>query len=135
MTASGNAFPDAAPPRGRLLDARLHLLDRQLVDDAGAPVGIVDDLELSGIEFGDVAAGSRAPRMSGLVCGHVLATRIFGGTPPPSRLQTIPWRLVAAIATVIRLAPTDMAFDALWVEHWLRDHVIAHIPGGRHAPQ
>jgi hypothetical protein len=135
MTSSANEFPDAPPPRARLLDARLHLLDRQLLDDDGAPVGIVDDVELSGIEFGGVTAGSRPPRVAGLVCGHVLATRIFGGKPPQSRLQTIPWRLVAAIATVIQLQPTDMAFDALWVEHWLRDHVIAHIPGGRHAAQ
>jgi sporulation protein YlmC with PRC-barrel domain len=135
MTSPANEFPDASPPRAGLLDARLHLKDRQLLDDDGARVGIVDDLELSDIEFGDVAAGSRPPRVAGVVCGHVLATRIFGGKPPQSRLQTIPWRLVAAIATVIRLQPTDMAFDALWVEHWLRDHVIAHIPGGRHAAQ
>lgn len=135
MTTSDNIFPDAPRPRGRLLDARLHLLDRQLLDDDGAPVGIVDDLELSGAEFGALTAGARPPRVTGLVSGHVLATRIFGGKPPPSRLQTIPWRLVAAVATVVRLHPTDMAFDALWVEHWLRDHVIAHIPGGRHAAQ
>ena len=24
-----------------------------------------------------------------------------------------------------------MTFDGIWVEHWLRDHVIRHIPGGR----
>jgi hypothetical protein len=30
--------------RGELLDARLQLLDHQLVDDDGNPVGIVDDL-------------------------------------------------------------------------------------------
>lgn len=30
--------------RPRALDARLHLLDRQLLDHDGDPVGIVDDL-------------------------------------------------------------------------------------------
>ena len=55
MTSPANEFPDASPPRAGLLDARLHLKDRQLLDDDGAPVGIVDDLELSDIEFGDVA--------------------------------------------------------------------------------
>jgi hypothetical protein len=35
MTSSANEFPDAPPPRARLLDARLHLLDRQL--SAGTP--------------------------------------------------------------------------------------------------
>jgi hypothetical protein len=81
--------------RARLLDARLHLLDRQLLDDDGALVGIVDDVELSGIEFGGVTAGPRPPRMAGLVCGHALATRIFGGKPPQSRYRPFPggWSL------------------------------------------
>ena len=58
MTTSDNIFPDAPRPRGRLLDARLHLLDRQLLDDDGSrPVGIVDDLELSkALEFGALTA-------------------------------------------------------------------------------
>ena len=133
MNASSNTLPDAPRQRGRLLDARLHLLDRQMLDDRGVPVGIVDDLELSADAFGDIATGARSPRVTGLVSGHVVATRILGGQPPPSRLQTIPWRLVAAIGTVVRLRQTDMSFDALWVEHWLRDHVVARIPGGRHA--
>ena len=38
MSTSRNDFPDAPRPRGRLVDARLHLLDRQLFDssDEGA---------------------------------------------------------------------------------------------------
>ncbi len=135
MKVAKNSFPDAPRPRGRLLDARLHLLDRQLLDDSGAPVGIVDDLELSADAFGDITEAARPPRVTGLVSGHVVATRIFGGKPPPSRLQTIPWRLVAAIGTVVRLHQTEMSFDALWVEHWLRDHVVGRIPGGRHAAE
>ena len=103
MNSPDNTFPDAPRPRGRLLDARLHLLDRQLLDDRGVPVGIVDDLELSADAFGDIAAGVRSPRLVGLVSGHVMATRIFGGKPPPSQLQMIPWRLVAAIgSTTVR---------------------------------
>lgn len=130
-----NTLPDAPRPRGRLLDARLHLLDRQLLAEHGVPVGIVDDLELSADAFGAIAAGARSPRLVGLVCGHVVAIRIFGGKPPQSQLQTIPWRRVAAIGTVVRLQQTEMSFDALWVEHWLRDHVVARIPGGRHAAE
>jgi hypothetical protein len=127
MTQSDTDFPDA-PHRGQLLDARLHLLDRQLLNHDGDPVGIVDDLELDG-----VTPGADSPRLTGVLSGHVLGTRIFGGQPPTSRLQTIPWRLVARVGTTIHLGPTEMSFDALWVEHWLRDHVIAHIPGGRRA--
>ena len=76
MTHSGNDFPDAPKPTGRLLDARLHLLDRQLIDDAGEPVGIVDDLDLDGVAVGeDIARGTPAPRVSGILTGQVLGRR------------------------------------------------------------
>ena len=108
MTHSGNDFPDAPSPAGRLLDARLHLLDRQLIDDAGEPVGVVDDLDLDGIAVGDdIAPGTPAPRVSGILTGQVLATRIFGGKPPRTRMQPLPWRLVAKLGTVAQLRPTE----------------------------
>ena len=67
--------------RGRLVDARLHLLDRQL-NEHDDPVGIVDDLELSGVELDrDVADGSPAPQVTALLSGRVVATRILGGAP------------------------------------------------------
>ena len=128
-------LPDM-PHRGRQLDARLHLLDRQLLDDNDVPIGIVDDLELSDIELNtDIAAGSDTPQVTGLLSGQVVATRIFGGAPPRSRLQEIPWELVSSVGTVVRLKPTDMTFDVNWVERWLRDLVIKHLPGGRHAAE
>jgi hypothetical protein len=119
------------PHRGHLLDARLHLLDRQLLDAEGDPVGIVDDLELDGVEP-DRDIDANAPA---LLSGQVLATRIFGGAPPRSRLQEIPWKLVSSVGVTVRLRPTDRSFDVRWVERWLRDHIVAHIPGGRHAAQ
>ena len=122
--------------QGRLVDARLHLLDRQLLDAQGDPVGIVDDLELSGVEFGqDVVEGAQAPQVAALLSGRVVATRIFGGAPPRSLLQEIPWKLVAAVGVVVKLNDTDMTFDVNWVERWLRDHIMRHIPGGRHAAE
>jgi hypothetical protein len=122
--------------RGELFDARLHLLDRQLLDDDGDPIGIVDDLELDGVEFNeDIANDAGAPRVTALLSGQVVATRIFGGAPPRSRLQEIPWKLVASVGVVVRLKPTDMTFDVSWVERWLRDHIVKHIPGGRHAAE
>jgi hypothetical protein len=109
------------------LDARLHLLDRQLVDDDDNPVGIVDDLELDDVELdSDIDPGTPGPQVTGLLSGQVLATRIFGGTP---------WNLVASVGVTVKLKPTDMSFDVQWVERWLRDHIIAHIPGGRHAAE
>jgi hypothetical protein len=122
--------------RGKLLDARLHLLDRQLLDDNDDPVGIVDDVELTDFELdSDISDGAHAPHVTGLLAGQVLATRIFGGEPPRSHLQEIPWELVASIGVVVKLKPTDMRLDVGWVEPWLRDRIIKHIPGGRHAAE
>ena len=120
--------------RGQLLDARLHLLDRQLFDDDGDPAGIVDDLELSGVEFDkDIPQGADAPRVTSVLSGHAVATRIFGGKPPRSRIQAVPWDLVASVRVVVTLKPTDMVLDNGWIERWLRDRIIRHVPGGRHA--
>jgi len=136
MTHSDNDFPDAPKVTGRLLDARLHLLDRQLLDDSGEPVGIVDDLDLDGIAIGtDIARGTAAPHIAGILTGQVLATRIFGGQPPRSKLQPLPWRLVAKVGAVVQLKATDEALDGLWVERWLRDHFIGRLPGGRRAAE
>jgi hypothetical protein len=122
--------------RGHIVDARLHLLDRQLLDAQGDPVVIVDDLELTGIELGqDVAQGSDAPQVSALLSGRVVATRILGGEPPRSLLHEIPWKLVAAVGVVVKLDKTDMTFEVNWVERWLRDQVVRHIPWGRHAAE
>jgi hypothetical protein len=122
--------------RGHLLDARLHLLDRQLIDDDGEPAGIVDDVELSGVDVDkDIPQGADAPTVTSLLSGHVVATRIFGGEPPRSRLQEIPWSLVASVRVVVTLKATDMVFDSGWMERWLRDRIFRHIPGGRHAAE
>jgi hypothetical protein len=122
--------------RGRLVDARLHLLDRQLLNEHDDPVGIVDDLELSGVELDrDVADRSQAPQVTALLSGRVVATRILGGAPPRSLMQQIPWKLVDAVGVVVRLKQTDETFDVDWVERWLRDRIIGHIPGGRHAAE
>ena len=61
---------------------------------AGRPV---DDLELDGVEPDrDIDANAPAPQVTALLSADtVLATRIFGGAPPRSRLQEIPWKLVS----------------------------------------
>ena len=46
---------DPRTPSGRVLDAHLHLLDRQVLDRDGTPVTTVDDVELDGIELGAVS--------------------------------------------------------------------------------
>jgi hypothetical protein len=124
------------PHHGHLVDARLHLLDRQILGDDDDPIGIVDDLELTDFPLDtDIPAGTQPPRVTGILSGRVVATRILGGAPPRSRLPEIPWNLVHSVGTVIKLKPTDMSFDVDWVERWLCDRIFKHIPGGRHAAE
>lgn len=127
-----DALPEAPQPAGtHLLDARLHLLDRQLVDATGEPVGIVDDLE---IEDGHTDRDS-PPTVTAILTGKVLFTRIFGGQQPRAQLQSQPWDLVDRITTSVHLRPGADTRGGLWVERWLRDQFIGRIPGGKHAAE
>ena len=121
---------------GRLLDALLQVLDRQLHDHEGKPLGTIDDIDLEGLPVGeDIPTGTAAPVVGALVCGQVLATRILGGRPPGSRLQYIGWEEVDEVGVVVKLRPGAHEPDTLWVERWLRRWFIGRIPGGRHAPE
>ena len=106
-------------------DLRSHLLDRQIVDRDGFPVGIVDDVEfeLPG-ETGD------PPAITALLTGRALVDRIFGDVPEPSRLTAISAGLVESVGVVVRLsAGRDSLRDLLWFERWARDHIVSRIPG------
>ena len=93
-------------------------------------------IEYDGISVDEpIAPDTPAPHVVSIMSGHVLATRILGGQPPRARLQDIPWRLVERVGIVVELRDAGFASDSQWREHWLRDHVIARIPGGRHAAQ
>jgi hypothetical protein len=134
MTAEYPLDPEAAT--GRVLDGHLHLLDRQVHDVASVPVTAVSDLELSDVDsIENIAPGTPAPEIVALLSGSVLGTRIFGGRPPPSRLQRIAWSAVDQVGVVIRLAVKGETLDATWSERWVRDHIIGRIPGGRHDPE
>jgi sporulation protein YlmC with PRC-barrel domain len=130
------ALTPLPPLAGRLLDAQLHLLDRQVMDNDGVPVTTVDDLELSGPALDvELAPGTPAPVLTALLTGPVLGTRIFGGRPPSSRLIRIPWENVAEVGVVLKLGISGENLDAGWVERWIRDKIIARIPGGSHDPR
>lgn len=123
------------PAAGRILDAQLHLMDRQVLDVDAVPVTTVDDLELTDVDpNADIPPGTPAPAIISLLTGPALGTRIFGGRPPSSRLVRIPWKDVADIGVVIRLGVSGEHLDAGWVQRWVRDKIIARIPGGRHDP-
>jgi len=136
MTSAAAPLPEAPHVAGRILDAQLHLMDRQVLDHDGVPVTTVDDLEVSGPAADvEIAPGTPAPVLTALLTGSVLGTRIFGGRPPSSRLIRIPWKDVADVGVVLRLGVKGEPLDASWVERWIRDQIIARIPGGRHDPR
>ena len=120
----------------RYLDAHLHLLDRQVLDVHGVPIAVVDDLELSEIPAGqEIPPDTPAPVITALLSGPTLATRIFGGRPPESRMVRTPWVAIREIGVVIKLSVGRDTQDLFWTERWVRDHIIGRIPGGRHTPK
>jgi hypothetical protein len=137
---SGPLAPEPPPP-GLVLDARLSLLDRQVLDADEVPVCTLDDLELEPVDVGEGGhagsrpAGATTVLVTGLLSGPVLRTRIFGGRPPSSRWQTVAWRHVREVGTAVRLAVRGEDLDLTWPERWTRDHVVGRVPGGRHDPE
>ena len=125
--------PDEHPP-GLVLDARLHLLDRQVLDVDGVPVCTVDDLEVHGTDGSDLPDGTQTAVVTSLLSGAVLATRVFGGRPPSSRWHRIRWTHVADVGTTVALGVRGDTLDVTWTERWVRDRVIGRLPGGRHDP-
>jgi hypothetical protein len=128
---------EAPPPAaGQVLDAQLHLLDRQVLDRSGVPVTTVDDIEITGVEFdAPIDPDDPAPVISALLTGPVLATRILGGRPPESRWERIRWSDISDVSIVLTLGVDADSLDLTWPERWLRDKVIGRIPGGRHDPK
>nr|BFF18446.1 hypothetical protein GCM10025730_19670 [Promicromonospora thailandica] len=75
--------------RERIVDARLHLLSRQVLDADGEPVRAVDDLELTGTDGQEARPGAEV-QVGAILVGPVLFTRLFGG----ARLAPAAHRLV-----------------------------------------
>ncbi|GAA2074927.1 hypothetical protein GCM10009840_05860 [Pseudolysinimonas kribbensis] len=121
---------------GRVFDARLQLLDRQVLDPDGMPVTAVAGLELSDVPWGeDLPADAEAPVVTALLTGPVLGTRVFGGRLPSSRWIRIAWGDIREIGTAIAVARPADSYEVSWTERWVRDRIIGVIPGGRHDPE
>jgi sporulation protein YlmC with PRC-barrel domain len=115
------------------------LLDRQIVDRDGEPVGKVDDVELTYDEAG-------IPYVSGLLMGEQALGRRIGGrlgrwmAGVARRLSDSPDRppirigfdLVAKVGSAVELSVSRELLPDPPLETWLRDHLIGHIPGARH---
>jgi hypothetical protein len=120
---------------GRILDAQLHLLDRQVLDRSGLPITAVDDLELSDVPMGkDIPEGTAAPVIENLLSGAVLGTRIFGGRPPSHRWHRIPWSSLTRLEVALHVDASADDLEVTWPERWVRKRIIGRIPGGQHDP-
>ncbi|MQA95760.1 MAG: hypothetical protein GEV11_14310 [Streptosporangiales bacterium] len=115
----------------------LRLLDRQILDRDGTDVGKVDDLELDCPDDGGppvvdallCGAAALGPRLAGGLgrWWRRILQRVEPGEPEPARILMSD---VAELGTAVRLdKPGPEVAGA--VEKWLRDHIIAKIPGGR----
>lgn len=125
---------------GRVLHARLHLLDRQVVDhDGGGLLCKVDDVEL------DVDAD--VPVITAMLCGpQALGPRI-GGRPgtwilavhrrlhsdPDPRPARIGMDRVLEIDTAIRIDARGLDLEGLG--EWVENHIVKRIPGATNAPE
>ncbi len=115
-----------APLAGKYLDARQHLLGRQVLDADQVPVGVADDIEFDGT--------ADPPHVVALLTGNALTARIFGTALPKSRFDRLRWDDVAHLGVTIELNVRADALDTMWVDRWIRDSIIGRIPGARSKP-
>jgi sporulation protein YlmC with PRC-barrel domain len=128
--------PDHGPPPGRMLDAGLALLDRQLVDADGRLAGNVDDLELT---FPHEPGGT--PIASAILAGPGSLAHRIGGRPgawidavqqrlraddaPPPRIS---FGVVKSIGSDVRLSVGREDLGVMWFEDWAR-RIVERLPG------
>jgi hypothetical protein len=125
---------------GRELELGLRLLDHQIVDREGWLAGNVDDLELTRSEDGTqlfvtaILSGPGAlwQRMGRRRLGRWLE-RAHALVEEGARSR-IPFSLVRDLGPQVTVTALDRDLGNHDAERWVREHVIAHIPGNRHEP-
>lgn len=126
----------------RTVSARLVLLDKQILDRDGLPIGRVDDVRL------DLPRTGGPPRVDALLVGaQALGERIDGlpgramaavarrlrdpGAPGPA---TIAPRLVRQLEPTLQLGARLAELpEVAGLERWLGQQVVQRIPGGGRA--
>jgi sporulation protein YlmC with PRC-barrel domain len=129
---------------GRVLDAGLKLLDRQLIDSQGMLAGKVDDLELTPSEDDPkvlyvtailAGPGALAGRLGGHL-GHLLE-RVSNRLRDTAedRPARVPFGVVKRIDSAVDLwvPKEDLETDRL--EQWACQTIIAKLPGAGDAAQ
>jgi hypothetical protein len=133
----------SAPPAGRVIDAALQLLDRQVIDSDGAAAGKVDDLELTELEDGSLVVtavlsgpGALAPRLGGRLgaaWAAVFARLHPDAEPSPARISF--GVVKPLLGPQVRLSIPRHHLDGNRLEHWTRTRLIDRIPGAGHEPE
>jgi sporulation protein YlmC with PRC-barrel domain len=112
-----------------------NLLDRQIVDSDGLPVGKVDDVELErapdgGLYVAALLTGQQAlgKRIGGALGRWITAaaTRLELDRDGPHR---IPYDVVASVESAVVLSIKRELLPEPQLESWLNDHLIGKIPG------
>jgi hypothetical protein len=131
-------------PTGRVLDAGLKLLDRQLVDPQGMLAGKVDDLELTPsaddphlLYVTAILAGPGA--LAGRLGGRLgrllerLSNRLRGSAD--DRPARVPFGVVKQVGSAVDLWVAKQHLETDRGERWARQAIIAKLPGAGDAPQ
>ncbi len=128
---------------GRVLEAGLHLLDRQLVDKDGRLAGKVDDLEL------EIPDGGGAPLVTAILSGPGALSQRVGGRfgawleAVANRLREgddrrparVSFAVVKRIGSAVDLSVAKAELETNRLEAWTRDHLIGRLPGAGDAPE
>ena len=129
---------------GRVLDAGLKLLDRQLIDSEGMLAGKVDDLELTPSEDDPhqlyvtailAGPGALAGRLGGRL-GQLLervSNRLRDSAD--DRPARVPFGGVKRINSAVDLWVAKQHLETDRLEQWARATIIAKLPGAGDAPQ
>jgi hypothetical protein len=118
------------------------LLDRQILDSEGLPFGNVDDIELTVAEDGTlsvaailVGAQAWGRRLGGRLGDTIEGIAARSQRRTPAGPIRIPIDLVRETGAAITLSVSRDLLVEPELESWLRDHVIARIPGSSADPE
>lgn len=120
----------------------LDVLDDQVVDSDGIPIGRVDDVELeldadgllvlTGLLIGATAL---APRIGGLTgtLMQAAATRLGeSGHRSAAEGPSVPAALITELRPLVRLAaPLNALPQVAGLERWLAEHIVGRLTGTR----
>jgi hypothetical protein len=132
------------PPTGTTVEypLALRLLDHQIEGPDGSPLANVDDLELelspagltvTALLCGPGALGERLPGRIGRWTLAVWRRLSLDPHPSPLRISLMEVRDIGS-AVVLSAEAASAVQQRLTLENWLRDHLIAQLPGSRLEP-